>query len=237
MSRSRQVLVAIALWCAMLIGSLPPAMAADDLARATALMQRNDFAAAIPLLRQLADEGNGDAQAYLGGIYLAGLGGLPRDTALAGKWLRQAARQGNATAAFNLGLMAERGEGGLADFSGAKAWYEQAAYGGFPMAMLKLGEAYRNGSGTPIDLQRARQWLQWAAEAGLSDAQNLLGVMIAKGETYGSRVDAYAWFKIAARERQPEAEGNMDLLRPEMSDKEIAEADRQADAWLPMHQH
>ncbi len=235
MRRSRQLCVAIALWCAMLIGS-SPATAADDLARATALMQRNDFAAAVPLLRQLADDGNGDAQAYLGGIYLAGLGGVPRDTALAEKWLRQAAKQGNATAAFNLGLMAERGEGGLVNFGNAITWYEQAAYGGFPMGMLKLGEAYREGLGTPVDLQRARQWLQWAAEAGLSDAQNLLGVMIAKGETHGSRVDAYAWFKIAARERQPDAERNMDLLRREMSDQEVAEADRLADAWLPMHQ-
>lgn len=228
MMRSSRSVIVTALLCLALLLGMPPAGAADDLARAMAMMQRSDFAAAIPLLRRLAEQEDADAQAYLGGLYLVGLGGLPHDISLAKQWLERAAGYGNATAAFNLGLLAERGEGGLVDFPGAVSWYQKSALGDFPMAMLKLGEAYRHGMGVPADPESATHWLRLAAEAGLPDAQNLFGVMIAEGETAGSTVEAYAWFKLAAGSGQPEAEENMNLLRTQMSEGEIAEGERRA---------
>ncbi len=233
MTRSARSFMAVAALGLALLTGMSEAKAANDLERATALMQRQDFAAAVPLLRQLAAENSGDAQAFLGGLHLVGIGGVRQDFRLARHWFERAARNGNATAAFNLGLMSERGEDRPANLSEAANWYEKSALADFPMAMLKLGDAYRNGAGVPADLRKASHWLRLAADTGHPDAQNLLGVMIAEGETSGSPVEAYAWFKLAAGSGQHEAEENMALLRRQLSDADVAEAERRALAGRP----
>lgn len=221
-------LVAVAtLWLSV----VQAVVVADELDRAIELVQRNEYALAVPLLRRLAEEGDGSAQAYYGSFYLMGVGGLPRDPSIAKRWFERAALRGNATAAFNLGLMAEQGDTGARDQVAAVRWYREAALSGFPMAMLKVGQAYREGWGVQVDHQEAARWLRLSARAGDEDAQNLLGVMIARGETSGTNVEAYAWFKIAQKHGQPEAERNMVLLRPFLSAEEIAEGDRHAEAW------
>ncbi len=232
MIRPLRSLAALVLLGVSLAGVSLEARGEDAFARATALMERKDFATAIPLLRQLAEENNGDAQAFLAGLYLVGIG-LQQDVQLARQWFERAVRNGNATAAYNLGMMRERGEDGPADLTAAALWYEKGAQGDFPLAMLKLGEAYRSGRGVDPDPAKASHWLRAAADAGLPDAQNLMGVMIAEGEAEGSPVEAYAWFKLAADNGQPEAEGNMEVLRPQLSTAEVADAERRALAGHP----
>ena len=105
----------------------PAVLAAEGLERALELMQRQDFAAAAPILKRLAEEGHADAQGYYGGLLLAGVPGVPHDPAAARSWLEKAAGGGNALAAFNLGLMNEQGDGTPADVGQAFRWYEAAA--------------------------------------------------------------------------------------------------------------
>ena len=57
--------------------------------------QRGDYAAALRLLRPLADSGNPDAQVFIGMSYEFG-DGVMKDTAQAVKWYRQAAAEGQA---------------------------------------------------------------------------------------------------------------------------------------------
>jgi TPR repeat protein len=207
-----------------------PVSAADDLARALELLQRQNYEAAVPLLRNLAEAGDADAQAYYGGLYLVGIGGLPHDPRAARMWLERAAARSNATAATNLGLMAETGDGMAVDPAAAVRWYKQGAAGGIPFAMLKVGKAFRDGWGVPTDFTEAAKWLRAAAELGDPDARNLLGVMIAQDETNGTPIEAYAWFELAARDGQPDAPKNKLLLAERLTAADIDEALRRAAA-------
>ncbi len=66
--------------------------------------QRGDYATALRIFRQLADQGDIDAQFILGTLYDVGQG-VTQDYAAAIRWYRKAADQGNAKAQSNLGIM------------------------------------------------------------------------------------------------------------------------------------
>jgi len=71
---------------------------------------KRDYATALRLARPLADQGNGRAQALLGGMYLNGYG-VPEDYVLAHMWFYLAAAQDQAhetLAAMNRGIVAAR---------------------------------------------------------------------------------------------------------------------------------
>ena len=75
-------------------------VAAGPFENAGAAYGRGDYAAAMRLYRQLADQGNGNAQFSLGTIYEKGRG-VAQDCAEAANWYRLAANQGHPTAQFN----------------------------------------------------------------------------------------------------------------------------------------
>ena len=64
----------------------------------------------LDALRREAEQGDAEAQLYLGRMYSRGER-VPRDDTEAVRWYRLAADQGIARAQFNLGLMYDTGEG------------------------------------------------------------------------------------------------------------------------------
>jgi TPR repeat protein len=80
----------------------------------------------MKLLGTASEEGDAQAQAWLGYIYASGKG-LPRNDAEAAKWYRKAAEQGNAYAQYTLGLFYDTGEGIPQDFAEAARWFRKAA--------------------------------------------------------------------------------------------------------------
>ncbi len=86
--------------------------------------------------RPLAEQGNANAQFFLGVMYDKGRG-VPQDDAEAVKWYRKAAEQGVAEAQYNLGLMYDDGQGvglsfGVALLMQAHMWFDLAASGYAP---------------------------------------------------------------------------------------------------------
>jgi TPR repeat protein len=79
----------------------------DDAAAAFAA---GDYTTALRVLRPLADQGNADAQTYVGVMYHNGQG-APQDHTEAARWYRKAAEQGYASAQNNLGLLYAYGQG------------------------------------------------------------------------------------------------------------------------------
>ena len=85
-----------------------------------------DYATAERLWRPLAEQGDADAQFYLGVMYENGQG-VPQNYAEALKWHQLAAEQGNAGAQYNLGLMYSSGQQGVPqDFLRAHIWFNLA---------------------------------------------------------------------------------------------------------------
>ncbi len=91
-----------------------------------AAYQRGDFAAALRLMRPLAEQGDAAAQFALGLMYATGQG-VPQDYAEAAKWYRLAAEQGDAAAQFNLGVAYATGRGVPQDYVQAYMWFDLAA--------------------------------------------------------------------------------------------------------------
>ncbi len=88
--------------------------------------ERGDYATALRLFRQLADQGHAKAQFNLGYMYNKGQG-VPLDYAVAVRWLRKAADQGDAWAQVKLGLVYEEGQGVTQDYVQAHMWYNLSA--------------------------------------------------------------------------------------------------------------
>ncbi len=136
----------------------------------------------VALLRQSAEGGGSAAQLMLGLAYRRGDGGLPKDAALAARWLEKAAVQGNAYAENELGDLYLEGAGVPKNPRLAADWWEKAAARGSVRAQFKLGKALMEGKDIPADREKGRQWLERAATEGSAEAQYLLGRMYHEGE-------------------------------------------------------
>ncbi len=154
-------LALIATLCAGLtLGLTVPAWAGFD--EGLAAYQRGDYATALRDWRPLAEQGNANAQFFLGLMYGNGLG-VPRDYAKALQWWRKAAEQGVAGAQYNLGIMYDTGRGVPQDYAEAARWYRKAAGQGDATAQFNLGFMYGNGQGVPQDYAQAHMWFNLAA--------------------------------------------------------------------------
>jgi len=93
-----------------------------------------DYAAALREWKPLAEQGNADAQYYLGHMYRQGEG-VPENDSAAAKWFTHAAQQGHANAQFYLSVMYYYGQGVDQDNVYAYMWWNIALSQGNPNAM------------------------------------------------------------------------------------------------------
>ena len=145
--------------------------AAPDLESVKRSFEHTDYATALKEVQPLAEQGNPEAQLFLGKMYLKGQG-VPKDPVKANKWFRQAAMQGNAESQFFLGawyLLPHR------DITEGLKWMELSAEQGNQDAQLLLGKAYLQGE-LPRDPVQADMWLRLAAKDNLDFYQNELRV-------------------------------------------------------------
>ena len=87
---------------------------------------RANYATALKIWLPLAEQGDPEAQTYVGDIYEKGLGRSP-DYAIAANWYQRAAEQSYASAQVSLGQLYERGLGVPKDMVAALDLYRQAS--------------------------------------------------------------------------------------------------------------
>ena len=133
----------ICLTLAVLLGSTGTSWGADYYKGFDAY-QSGDYATALRELQPLAEQGDVNAQVFLGMMYDKGLGVL-QDYKTAVKWWTLAAEQGNADAQYNLGQMYRIGDGVPQDYKTALNWYTLSAEQGFEDAQYNLGFMNANG--------------------------------------------------------------------------------------------
>jgi hypothetical protein len=142
-----------------------PLARAGELEDATAARERGDFAAALSLLRPLAEKGNTIAQHNLGVSYFQGEG-VAKDLKEAEKWFRLAAEKGHAPAQSSLGLMKLMSK----DYKEALKWVQLSADQGYAPSQVNLGIMYYEGQGVARNHVRAHMWMSLAALAGDANA-------------------------------------------------------------------
>ena len=132
-----------------------PARAGID--EGLAAYERGDYATALQEWAPLANQGDAEAQYFLGHMYAEGQG-VPRQYGKAAVWIRQAAEQGNGYGQFALGYLYDKGTGVAQDDAEAARWYRKSAEQGITVAQNNLGSMYEHGRGVPQDYVRAYLW-------------------------------------------------------------------------------
>ena len=100
----------------------------------------DDYAAAAPLLAELADRGSLRAAKLLGDIHAEGRIDGEADHAEARRWWQQAALGGAADAQYNLAVSYREGLGAPVDIEEAIRWYREAADRGDHGSKYQLGQ-------------------------------------------------------------------------------------------------
>jgi len=131
--------------------------------------QRGDFATALRIFRQLAEQGDASAQYNLGFMYDNGQG-VSQDYAESMRWYSKAAYQGEATALYNLGVMFFKGQGVTQNYGEAMKRFRIAADQGHVLAQTGLGIMYEEGKGITQDYVQAYMWYNLAAAQGQKEA-------------------------------------------------------------------
>ncbi|HMU55783.1 MAG TPA: tetratricopeptide repeat protein [Nitrospira sp.] len=126
------------------------------------LFTMKNYAAAFPILVEVAQAGHPRAQALLGRTYQEGLG-QAKDYKQAAEWYGKAAAQGHRAALFSLGNLYFEGDGVAKDQVKAIQLYRQSADKGYDQAEFILGLSYEFGwGGLPRDRRTAIKWLDRA---------------------------------------------------------------------------
>jgi TPR repeat protein len=179
---------------------------ADPIEQGAAAYARGDYATAVRLWRPMAEQGIADAQLNMATLYEHGQG-VPQDYVMAAMFYRKAGEQGIADAQFALAMLYQNGQGVPHDDAAALGWFRKAADQGVAEAQFNLGVIYFNGQGAAKDYVAAHKWFSLAAAQFPAGDPNV---------------------KIAA--------GYRDQVAARMTPAQIAEAQKQADAWKPAGQ-
>jgi len=172
--------LAVCLLVFLSMSALVPAQAAttgsDAFDRGRAKFKAGKYRSAFKLLEPFAEQGNADAQLYLGRMYASGrLAEL--DGAEAAHWFRKAADQGNPEAQYSLGRLYLAGWGVPANAKTALAWLWKSGRQDYLKAQLLLGQLLSEGKRVPRDLGAARLWYSQAASLGSAEAAGKLEAM------------------------------------------------------------
>lgn len=144
-----------------------------DYAAALAGLPQPDFEAAASWYSRSAEQGNAEAQANLGLLYLQG-NGMEADEAEAVRLFQAAAEAGNAQAQNNLGLLRVRGIGVEQDYEAAAHWFGLAVDQGLAEAMRNLSILHESGFGMPVDEEAARVLLGRARAIEVGNVASLI---------------------------------------------------------------
>jgi TPR repeat protein len=96
---------------------------------------------------------------------------------------------------------------------------------GAAYAQFNLGVMYDSGDGIPENDTEAVKWYRKAADQGAAYAQFNLGNSYDNGEGVPeSNIRAYVWWSMAKTQGDADAAVNIDILKPQMTKQQIAQA-------------
>lgn len=147
--------------------------------------------------------------------------------------LRKSAEAGESAAQFDLGNRYLYGDGVEADDFAAARWFREAAEQNNNNAQYNLGVMTMQGKGVIADLAEAIEWFLKAANQGDAPAQFTMATLYANGNGVPQDpIQAHMWFSLAASSGHRPSAANLVLYQEMLSDRQIIEAQRLANAWI-----
>lgn len=168
-----------------------------------------------PALAAKAEEGNAEAQYWLGSRYYSGRDGVAQDYTQAVSWLKKSVEKGNASAQGLLGFMYVAGSGISADPETGLELVQAAAAQTNRTAMYDLGTFYELGrGGLQPDRFEAMDWYIKAAAQGHSAAKKSLKGLREDADAFRMGTLSNEWWEISLEELTERAEtGDADWQR------------------------
>lgn len=183
-----------------------------DIRRFAKHLGRSARHAALPALREAADQGEPRAQYDLAMRFVEGIlvGQSPEQAA---NWFRKAAQQGHVEAQYRLASCYRVGLGVVKDPVAAVIWLNKAAEEGHTQAQSELAQAqfvlgtyHERGQGVESDLAEAFKWFRKSAESGHAEGQLKVGEHYELGDGVAQDVaEAAKWYLKAAEQDQVDA--------------------------------
>ncbi len=179
------------------------------LAEANQYYNSKQYDKAVPIYRELAEQGDALAQSWLGFCCENG-NGVSQSYAEAVKWYRKSAEQGDAYAQCNLGYCYESGNGVAQSWIEAVKWYKKSAEQGNARAQYNLGVCYDEGNGVTQSYTEAVKWYRKSAEQGYAWAQNNLANRYWSGNGVAQDKDeAVRLWRLSAKQGNQVAKDNL----------------------------
>lgn len=153
------------------------------------------------------------------------------DYHLAAKLLPLEASRGDAEAQAVLGSLLMSGKSVPQDFTTAVFWLKESAAQGYGPGCYGLALAYFHGWGIELDWKTAAPFFKMAALKGIYDAEFHLGIIYyLPFQGTQDKIEAHAWFNVAAAHQVKGAEESRDLVQKElkMTPSEISIAQARA---------
>ena len=178
-------------------GIYSASVSGDQLAAGKSAYTRGDYSLAFRAFTPLANEGNAEAQTFIGSLYENGLGVI-KDEKNALDWYEKAGKAGNAKGQHNAGIFYYTGRGVAVNYPAAYEWFLKATNNDYAPSQYMIGLMYHQGHGVAINFERARTWFLKAAKQGYANAQFMYAYMVQSGE--GEKSDpprAMVWALIA----------------------------------------
>jgi TPR repeat protein len=196
---AKQSLVTVSLAATFVFSSTAQAMdPAQQMAAYMALSQGN-YAAAIPGLKKLADEGDAQSQSTLGTIFWNGMPGVPQDRASAIEYYERAAQKYNGAALSALGNIYLNGDSVPRDPQKAFDYLQKSVTQGTNTGKIGLAVCYLKGWGTEQNLEKSFMYTREAAMQKVPGAAYNLAYYFRRGIGCDvNMVAANKWFAIAA---------------------------------------
>jgi hypothetical protein len=168
------------------------------LADARLAMRNQNYAEALRLFQQGADQRLPAANFFLGIMYQQGLG-TSSDYAKAMDYYHKAADNGFAAGYGGIGQLYQHGFGVPQDFAEARRNFQLAADKDAAIGFVGLGNLYASGEGVPRDYAQAMQYYIEGDKRNGTAAAYFIGLMYERGEGVPADLNqAKSWMKKAA---------------------------------------
>lgn len=173
----------------------------DQLDKAIVLMEGDslvtpDTVQAITHFQSAAENGNAEAQYYLGYYYHHGIG-VERNETSSLSWYEKSANAGFSPAQNKMGMIYYSGT--EKDYSQAKKWFTLSAKQDYSQAQYMLGKIYSTGKGVEPDTTKAIKWLKKSVSSGHPYPEFLLGKLLYESaKTPKDLEEAHHWVKVSA---------------------------------------
>jgi len=183
-------------------------------------MEREHYATAFRAWKDLAEDGEAEAQNNIGYLYERGYG-VKQSYTRAIEWYKKAAAQKSPEAIYNLGMLAFEGYGMRQDYLSARRYFIEAAELDLADAHYMLGLIYYQGHGLKLNHTRAKTHFLDAAKLGNPKGQFMVALMLQNGEGHPAAktepLKSFIWGMVSKINGYPDANSVLEFSKMQLS--------------------